>query len=131
MHGSRWLSVLFTCGVVLLWGGGGLAQQAAPLGSGPKVSISLVAQSIPTLLQYTKVEVPYVKEIIPQRSNGRVEVKLSTWSEMNLTGNEIIRLTRQGQVEIGGAPLTYVAGDVPLLDAADLAGLNPTIEQAR
>jgi TRAP-type C4-dicarboxylate transport system substrate-binding protein len=75
--------------------------------------------------------VPYAKEIIPQRSNGRVEIKLSTWSEMNLTGTEIIRLTRQGQVEIGGAPLTYVAGDVPLLDAADLAGLNPTIEQAR
>ena len=50
---------------------------------------------------------------------------------MSLTGNEIIRLTRQGQVEIGGAPLTYVAGDVPLLDAADLAGLNPTLEQAR
>jgi hypothetical protein len=59
------------------------------------VSISLVAQSIPTLLQYTKVEVPYAREIIPQRSNGRVEVKLSTWSEMSLTGNEIIRLTRQ------------------------------------
>jgi len=29
---------------------------------------------------------------------------------MNLTGTEIIRLTRQGQVEIGGAPpLTWLA----------------------
>jgi TRAP-type transport system periplasmic protein len=131
MHCSRLFSVLCALGVMLMWGGSVMAPQAATLGPGPKVSVSLVAQSIPTLLQYAKVEVPYAREIIPQRSNGRVEVKLSTWSEMSLTGNEIIRLTRQGQVEIGGAPLTYVAGDVPLLDAPDLAGLNPTIAQAR
>jgi TRAP-type C4-dicarboxylate transport system substrate-binding protein len=118
------LSLLFP------WGRDVSSSHAATLGPGPKVSISWVAPS-PTVLQYSKVEVPYAKEIIPQRSNGRVEVKISTWPEMGLTGNEIIRMTRQGQVEIGGAPLTYVAGDVPLLDAADLAGLNPTIEQTR
>jgi TRAP-type transport system periplasmic protein len=127
----RVLSLILALGLLFAWDRGVPSSHAASLGPGPKVSISLVAQSIPTLLQYSKVEVPYTKEIIPQRSNGRVEVRVSTWSEMNLTGNEIIRLTRQGQVEIGGAPLTYVAGDVPLLDAADLAGLNPTIEQAR
>jgi len=125
------LRIVFALGVILAFGGSALSLQAATLGPGPKVSVSLVAQSIPTLLQYAKIEVPYANEIIPQRSNGRVEIKLSTWSEMNLTGTEIIRLTRQGQVEIGGAPLTYVAGDVPLLDAADLAGLNPTLAQTR
>jgi TRAP-type C4-dicarboxylate transport system substrate-binding protein len=34
-------------------------------------------------------------------------------------------------VEIGAVPLNTVAGDVPLLDMVDLAGLNPTIGQAR
>ncbi|MGH7318051.1 MAG: TRAP transporter substrate-binding protein [Candidatus Rokuibacteriota bacterium] len=108
-----------------------IADSQATLGPGPKVSISAVTQSIPTLLQWVKVDVPYYREIIPQRSNGRVEVKLSTWAEMNLAGTEILRLTRSGQVDISASPLTYVAGDVPLLDGADLAGLNPTIEQAR
>jgi TRAP-type transport system periplasmic protein len=131
MHRLRFLSLVFALSLLSAWSRDVTSSHAATLGPGAKVSISLVAQSIPTLLQYSKIEVPYTKEIIPQRSNGRVEIRVSTWSEMNLTGNEIIRLTRQGQVEIGGAPLTYVAGDVPLLDAADLAGLNPTLEQTR
>jgi TRAP-type C4-dicarboxylate transport system substrate-binding protein len=109
----------------------GLAGAQATLGPGPQLAVSTVTQSIPTLLQYVRVDKPYYNEIIPQRSKGRVQTKASTWAEMNLTGTEIIRLTRAGQVEIGGSSLTYVAGDVPILDAADLAGLNPTIEQAR
>ena len=32
---------------------------------------------------------------------------------------------------MGTAPLNSVSGDVPLLDVADLAGLNPTVQQAR
>jgi TRAP-type C4-dicarboxylate transport system substrate-binding protein len=131
MYSAKRLTLYVLLSWLLAWVDGVPWAQTATLGPGPKVSVSMAAQSIPTLLQYSKIEVPYTKEIIPQRSNGRVEVKLSTWSEMGLTGNEIIRLTRQGQVEIGGAPLTYVAGDVPLLDAADLAGLNPTLEQTR
>ena len=105
--------------------------QGATLGPGPKISVSVVAHPIPTHPQWSKVDLPYYKEIIPQRSNGRVEVKGSTWAEMNITGTEIIRMTRQGQIDIGGAPLTYLAGDIPILDASDLAGLNPTVEQAR
>src|SRR5262249_59321713 len=34
-------------------------------------------------------------------------------------------------VEMGSAPLTYMARAVPVLDAADLAGLNPRVAQAR
>jgi TRAP-type transport system periplasmic protein len=101
------------------------------LGPGPKVSVQMMGQSIPTVLQYSKVELPYANEIIPQRSNGRVEVTLSTWAERGLAGTEIVRLISRGQVDVAHITLTVVAGDVPLLDAADLTGLNPTIEQAR
>jgi TRAP-type C4-dicarboxylate transport system substrate-binding protein len=104
---------------------------AATLGPGPKLTIQWIGHPTPTLPQRTVVEAPFVNETIPQRSNGRIDIKSATWAERNLTGNEIIRLTRQGQVDVGGAPLTYLAGDVPLLDAADLPGLNPTIDQAR
>lgn len=104
--------------------------QMATLGPGPKVTLQWVAQSIPTNLQYTLVEKRFAEEIA-RRSNGRVEVRLATWAELSLTGFEILRLTRQGQVEVGGAPFTNLAGDVPLLDIVDLPGLNPTIAQAR
>jgi TRAP-type C4-dicarboxylate transport system substrate-binding protein len=101
------------------------------LGPGPKLVLNVSAHPIPTHQQYVRVDQVYAKEIIPKRSNGRIEVKISTWSEMNITGYEIVRMARQGQIDIGNSPLTYIAQDVPFLDAADLAGLNPTVEQAR
>jgi len=101
------------------------------LGAGPKINISVVAHPIPTHPQYAKLDAPFFKETLAQRSGGRLEFKTSSWTEMSITGYEIVRMTRQGQIDIGGSPLTYIAQDVPFLDAADLAGLNPTVEQAR
>jgi TRAP-type C4-dicarboxylate transport system substrate-binding protein len=108
-----------------------LAAAQATLPPGPKLNLQVVAHPIPTHPQWTQIDIPYYKEIIPKRSSGRIEIKGATWPEMNIGGPEIIRMTRQGQIEIGGAPLTYMAGDIPILDAADLAGLNPTVEQTR
>ena len=105
--------------------------RAQTLPAGPKVSITMATQPGPTLPQYTKVDIPMLREGVPQKSGGRIDIKLASWPEMNLNGPEIIRLVRSGQVDIGAAPLATVSGDVPFLDAADLAGLNPTIEQAR
>jgi TRAP-type C4-dicarboxylate transport system substrate-binding protein len=108
------------------------AQRAgATLGPGPKLAIEMIGQGNPAHLQYTKVEAPFVKQIIPQRSSGRVEIRISTRDERNLTGTELVRLLRGGQVDISNVALTFVAGDVPLLDGVDLAALNPTAEQAQ
>ena len=46
----------------------GAARAEIPtLGPGPKVKIATVTQSGPTIPQYTKVDVPYFKEIVPQK----------------------------------------------------------------
>lgn len=115
-------------GAALLAGGllAGTAQA-----QGPQVNIQAVTQPNPLQPQYTRVDVPLLRDALASRSNGRIRVTLATWPERNLNGPEIIRLTRSGQVEIGAVPLNTVAGDVPLLDMPDLAGLNPTIAQAR
>jgi len=113
-----------------------ISAAAAPvfgqsLPPGPKVAVTMATQPGPTLPQFTKVDVPMLREGVPRKSGGRVEIKLASWPEMNLTGPEVIRLVRSGQVDIGAAPLPTLSGDVPFLDAVDLAGLNPTIDQAR
>ncbi len=105
-----------------------MAQTVPP---GPQVSIQAVTQPGPALPQFTKVDIPLLRERVPQISNGRVQITLASWPERNLNGPEIIRLVRSGQVDIGAVPLGTVAGDVPLLDIVDLAGLNPTLSQAR
>jgi len=112
--------MLAMCGTALAQG----------LPAGPKLTISAVTQVAPTVPQYTRVDQPILRDDMAKKSNGRVEVNLKSWPEMNVQGPEVIRLVRSGQVDIAAAPLTTVSGDVPILDGIDLAGLNPDIAQA-
>ena len=100
------------------------------LAAGPKVSISSITQSLPSLPQYTQVEMPIYKKV-PEWSHGRVTFQPSTWAESSVSGSDILRLIREEQAEIGAAPFATVSGDLPFLEVADLAGESPTIEMAR
>jgi TRAP-type C4-dicarboxylate transport system substrate-binding protein len=109
-----------------------LAALAAVLAAGgacAQATVRIVSHPVATMPQFTLVDVPLLRNELPKKAN--VAVDLAAWSERNVGGPEVLRLVRLGQVDIGAAPLATVSGDVPLLDAADLAGLNPTIEQAR
>ena len=114
--------------VAFALGGPAIAQT---LPAGPPVNIQAVTQVGPALPQYTKVDIPLLREGVPQKSGGRITVTLASWPERNLNGPEIIRLVRSGQVDIGAVPLNTVSGEVPMLDMVDLAGLNPSVSQAR
>ena len=96
-----------------------------------KLTITAVTQPINTQPQFTCVDKPLLVEGLKASSNGAIEVKLSSHAEMSLTGTEVLRLVRAGQVDIGASPLSTVSGDVPFLDGVDLAGLHPEITQAR
>ena len=122
----------FFFGTLLL---GGLAapavSQTPALPAGPKVSITAATQPNSNFPQYTLVDIPILRDGVAQKSNGRIEVKLASWPEMNLSGPEIIRVVRSGQLDIGTASVNTVAGDVPFLDGIDLPGLLPDLEVAR
>jgi TRAP-type C4-dicarboxylate transport system substrate-binding protein len=119
--------ILMTVTAVAMCG----VASAQTLPPGPAIVITSVTQPLPTSQQYTMVDLPYFRDIIPKRTNNRITFKASSMAEMNLGGPEMIRLIRSGQADIGAASLSVVAGDVPFLDGADLAGLNPTVDQAR
>ncbi len=118
----------FAPAIAGLFATGAAAQSLPP---GPTLNIQVVTQPGPALPQFSKVDVPLLREGVPQKSGGRVQVTLASWPERNLNGPEIIRLVRSGQVDIGAVPLNTVSGEVPMLDMVDLAGLNPSIGQAR
>ena len=109
----------------------GATASAQSVPAGPKVSIVAVTQPLPTQPQYTRVDVPVLKEGLAAKSGGRIEVQLSTHAERNLSGTELVRLVRSGQADIGASTLTTLSGDVPILDGVDLAGLAPGIGDAR
>ncbi len=116
----------------LLSGFAGPALSQTPsLPAGPKVSITAVTQPNSNFPQYTRVDIPILRDGVAQKSNGRIEVKLSSWPEMNLSGPELIRVVRSGQIDIGAASVATVSGDVPFLDGMDLPGLLPDLDVAR
>jgi TRAP-type C4-dicarboxylate transport system substrate-binding protein len=99
--------------------------------AGPPIAVTMVTQLSPTIPQYTRVDIPMLREGIPQRSGGRIQVTLASWPERNLSGPELLRVLRAGQIDVGGIALPTVAGDAPLLDIIDLAGLLSSHEQGR
>lgn len=105
-----------------------VAQELAP---GPTINVTMVTQLSPTIPQYLRVDIPRLREGIPERSGGRIQVTLASWPERNLTGPDLLRVLRAGQIDLGGIALPTVAGDVPLLDIIDLAGLLTSHEQGR
>src|SRR6185295_158668 len=118
------LCAAMTCGTAA-------AGELPSLPAGAKVTVVAVTQPLPTQPQYTKVDMPVLKDLVAQKSGGRVEFQLSTHAERNLTGTEIVRLVRSGQVDVGASTLSTLSGDVPFLDGVDLAGLAPDIDTAR
>lgn len=107
------------------------AQVPASLPAGPRVALTAITQPIPTMPQYTRVDQPILRDLMRERSGGRIEVTLATHAERNLGGAEIVRLVRSGQAEIGAGTLSTLSGDVPILDGIDLTGLAPDIANAR
>jgi TRAP-type transport system periplasmic protein len=108
-----------------------MAAELPTLPAGAKVTVVAVTQPLPVQPQLLRVDVPVLKELVAQKSGGRVEFQLSTHAERNLSGTEIVRLVRSGQVDMGASTLTTLSGDVPFLDGIDLAGLAPEITTAR
>jgi TRAP-type C4-dicarboxylate transport system substrate-binding protein len=127
----RLLRGLMAAGLGSALAGPALAQMPASLPAGPKVSMVAVTQPLPSQPQYTRVDIPYLREMMAQRTGGRIETNLSTHAERNLAGTEIVRLVRSGQADLGAGTLTTLSGDVPILDGVDLAGLAPQIGVAR
>ena len=81
--------------------------------------------------QSKALEAPFWNEGIVEASGGRITANFKPWNEMGLKGPEVFRLLAQGTMNIATAQLGHHAGDAPINDASDLAGLSPTIEQFR
>jgi TRAP-type C4-dicarboxylate transport system substrate-binding protein len=81
------------------------------------------------LRQFDLIEQPYFTKIIPERSRGQITVDFVSTEELGLKGYEIIRLMKQGMLDIADASTQYVGGDEPFVEGLDL-GYND-VGQAR
>ncbi len=70
----------------------------------------------------------WLAEELPKRTKGQVTLDVVSLPELGLTGFELVRVTRAGLVDLADVLPTYVAGDVPMVEAVDLPGVFPNLE---
>ena len=70
----------------------------------------------------------WLAEELDKRTNGQVKLEVVSLPELGLTGFELVRVTRAGLVDVSDIILTYVAGDVPIIEGVDLPGLFPDMD---
>lgn len=104
-----------------------LAALAA--GAAQAQTVINVAGNIGVTTQSRTLEAPFWTETLPEVSGGALSANFKPWNEMGLKGPEVFRLLSNGVMNIATAQLGHHAGDSPINDAMDLAGLSPTIEQ--
>ncbi len=100
---------------------------AAPAEEFPDVDI-VVAGNLGITSQSQELERPFWTSTIPEKTNGRFNVRFRPWNEMGLDGSEVIRMVRRGTLQAGTTQMGFGAGDSPLVDGTDLAGLSPDID---
>lgn len=75
------------------------------------------------------LEKPFWEDMVPEMSGGKITTQINSMSELNLQGGEVFRLTSQGTFDIADIVANYGAGDLPQLDALDLAGVATTFQE--
>jgi TRAP-type C4-dicarboxylate transport system substrate-binding protein len=96
----------------------------------PKTALRITG-GLSNLSPYNDYEKPFWTKTIPELSKGQVTAEIKGFNEMGIKGPELLRLMSQGVIEFGSATLSYFAGDNPINEAIDLAGLAPDVKTAR
>jgi TRAP-type transport system periplasmic protein len=72
----------------------------------------------------------WAAEEIQKRSNGRVKLEIVSLPELGLSGFELVRVMQAGLVDMGDVMPTYVAGDIPIIEGADILGIFGNYDSA-
>ena len=76
-------------------------------------------------------EKPFWNETIPKESNGQVTADFVPFDVMGIQGSQIIRMTKMGVMDFAATDISKLAGDDPMFEGCDLAGLTLTADAAR
>lgn len=66
---------------------------------------------------------------VEERTDGQIEITLSSYPELGISGFDMIRLIDDGTVEFGEIYSGFVAGDFPIFNITNIWGLADSPEQ--
>jgi len=76
-------------------------------------------------------ESKFWKETLPRASGGKLTANAKPYTEVGLSGFEVMRLLKLGAYDVVHAVVTYVAQDSPALEGMDLAGVAQDLDTYR
>jgi TRAP-type C4-dicarboxylate transport system substrate-binding protein len=81
--------------------------------------------------QYRTIEEPFWTHQLAADSDGRVTADITPFDQIGLKGFEALQMARLGVISFLTVPLSLISSEDPEANAADLPGLNPSIEAMR
>ncbi|PPD15789.1 MAG: TRAP transporter substrate-binding protein DctP [Methylobacterium sp.] len=96
----------------------------------PKANITVIG-NLGITTQSRQLEAPFWAKRVPEASGGAITANFKPWNELGLKGPELFRILARGQATLAHGQLGHHAGDAPINDGNDLAGMSPDWETFR
>ncbi|XDB00418.1 TRAP transporter substrate-binding protein (plasmid) [Sulfitobacter sp. LCG007] len=96
----------------------------------PETTINVIG-NLGITTQSQTLEAPFWTQEIGPASGGAITANFRTMNEMGLKGGDMFGMVKDGVMHITTGQLGHHTGADPFLDATDLAGLSPTMEEFR
>jgi TRAP-type transport system periplasmic protein len=105
---------------------------ATPIGAAelPETQVKAIGLNSKTIVSFGD-EVPFWTETIPEASGGRITAEFAPIDLAGIKDPQIMRMTTLGVTDFGAGDISKMAGDDPVFEGCDLAGLALDIETAR
>ena len=68
-------------------------------------------------------------DAVKTRTNGQIEIQLSSYPELGISGFDMIRLLEDGTIGLGEIYSGFVGGEFPIFEAANLWGVYESVDQ--
>jgi TRAP-type C4-dicarboxylate transport system substrate-binding protein len=114
--------------IVTLIGGIAFAKTAMAADL-PEITVNAIGLNSKTIISFGD-EVPFWTETIPEASGGKVTVEFSPIDLAGIKDPQIMRMTTLGVTDFAGGDISKMAGDDPVFEGCDLAGLALDMETA-
>ncbi|WP_110675729.1 TRAP transporter substrate-binding protein [Salinicola sp. RZ23] len=103
----------------------GLAQQASA-----ETSLNVVGTWSAVSL-HKNFEKPFWTETLPKASDGRIQVQMTTFDQMGISGGDVFTYLKNGLFNVGMTFSDYVGGQAPALEGLDLPMMTTDPAKAR
>ncbi|MBE9603306.1 TRAP transporter substrate-binding protein DctP [Acetobacteraceae bacterium H6797] len=106
------------------------AQVPAHEGKAPPISLRVVGGAA-NFSHYNALEVPFWRDALPQRTEGRLRAELTPYDHGGVRPEDLMRLVQLGVISVATVPLALIASEEPAFLAPDLPLMRNDIANLR